>query len=183
MRGDHTFHVALPVEETWRRLTDLSQVAACVPGTRVGEVRDGTLHATLGRHEVTASFLERDEVDHRLVLAARTRNGTATATLTARLHGAADGTRVDLHLYLTGTAGPAPETVDALLTDLTSHLTSPPEPQARRGPVHDAPAPGGAPPGPDPGEAWPGTVRRAAVPAGVAVVAGVAGFLLGRRRG
>lgn len=156
MRSDHTFHVALPVEAAWRRLTDLSPVADSETG--------GTYRGTLDGHRYRASFLERDEVDHRLVLAARTEPGAARAMITARLHPSGAGTRVDVHLDLTGAAPP-----ESRIAELLTRLTSPPE-------AAHVPAPGGAP-----SRDAPSRLRRAALPAAVATAAGVTGFLLVRR--
>lgn len=171
MRSDHTFHIALPVEETWRRLTDLSPIADSATG--------GTYRGTADGHSYRASFLERDELDHRLVLTARTDPGATRATITASLHPSGAGTRVDVRLDLTGTAPPEPR-----ISELITRLTSPPE-------ATHAPAPGGAPhrpepPGPAPAHPAPTVLRGAAGPACLAVIAGVVGFLLGRhtvRRG
>lgn len=160
MRSDHTFHLPLPVDQAWSRLTDLTSVAETTT--------DGTYRGTLAGHPYRASFLERDDLDHRLLLTARTDPGPARAAISATLHPADSGTRVDVQVDLTD-ATTTPETVAELIDNLATRLTSPPEP-----PQPPPPAPPQAP--------HPSPLRRLALPASIALAAALTGYLLGRHR-
>jgi len=104
----NTFDVALPVEETWRLLSDLPRIAPCLPGAHLDEVVEGEYRGGLStkigpitaKYRGKARFLERDEVDHRAVILAQGReekgSGAASATITATLVAAGAGTRVAL---------------------------------------------------------------------------------------
>lgn len=94
---DNTFRVSLPVDQTWKLLTDLPRVATCLPGAHLDAVVDGEFRGGLStkigpinaRYSGVASFLELDEVAYRAVIAARGKedkgSGSATATITATL--------------------------------------------------------------------------------------------------
>ena len=100
---DNTFRVSLPVDQTWKLLTDLPRVATCLPGAHLDEVVDGEFRGGLStkigpinaRYSGVASFLELDEVAYRAVIAARGKedkgSGSATATITATLVPDGDG--------------------------------------------------------------------------------------------
>lgn len=108
MKLSNTFDVALPVEETWQLLSDLPRIAPCLPGAHLDEVVEGEYRGGLStkigpitaKYRGKARFLERDEVDHRAVILAQGReergSGAASATITATLRSAGSGTRVAL---------------------------------------------------------------------------------------
>lgn len=205
MRLEHDFHVALPVGETWSLLTDLPRVAGCLPGAHLDETVEGEhrggLSTKIGpitaKYRGSASFLERDDVDHRAVIAARGREerggGTASATITARLRPADGGTRVEVATDLS-ISGRAAQFGRSLLDEVSATLVA--EFVRRLETLATAPPTG---PAASPEVAGPSTVappdeenvlnasvlvapllRRAAVPAAVAVVAATLGWLLGR---
>jgi uncharacterized protein len=131
----NTFEVPLSAEDTWRLLTDLPRIAPCLPGAHLDEVVDGQYHGKLSarigpvaaRYAGTAQFLERDEVAHRAVIAARGReergSGSAQATITASLHPEATGTRVDLATEI-AVSGRAAQFGRSLLADVSSGMIS-----------------------------------------------------------
>lgn len=102
MRLEHEFTLPLALPDAWRLLLDTRRVAPCIPGAIVegvdGDTVVGRVQVKLGLVEAVyqgcAAVLERDETDHRFVVRANGRevrgNGTVTATVTVRLHEAAD---------------------------------------------------------------------------------------------
>ncbi|WP_395103550.1 SRPBCC family protein [Actinomadura sp. SCN-SB] len=194
MRLENTFHVPLPVEEAWALLTDLPRIAPCLPGAHLDEVVDGEhrggLSTKIGpitaKYRGTARFVERDDVDHRGVIEARGReergSGTAAATVTARLRPEDGGTRVEVSTEL-AISGRAAQFGRSLLAEVSTMLID--QFTARlEALIKD----GAAAPAEQAEQTLDvGTtvvlplLRRAAVPAAAAVVAGVLGYLLGRR--
>lgn len=119
----HQFTVPVPVDEAWRVLLDIERIAPCMPGASVegfdGEHIMGRVKVKVGPITVTyfgtATFEERDESAHRIVLTAHGKEvrgqGTARATVTGTLAEAgaeADGgTAVTVVTDLTITGRPA----------------------------------------------------------------------------
>lgn len=99
------FTVPLTPERAWEVLADIERVVPCLPGARLTEidgddhkgevrVRVGPINAT---YQGVARFLERDAAAGRAVLRAEgsdSRQGGASATLTATLTPDGDGTKV-----------------------------------------------------------------------------------------
>ena len=104
----HQFTVAVPVEQAWDVLTDVARVAPCMPGAELTEVNGGTYHGQVkikvgpitAQYRGTASFAEKDEARHRVVLKASGREtrgqGNASATVTAQMAQADGGTTVSI---------------------------------------------------------------------------------------
>ncbi|MFD4137717.1 SRPBCC family protein [Streptomyces sp. NPDC058572] len=119
MELQHSFTVSVPVDEAWKALLDIERVAPCMPGATVesydGGTIDGAVKVKLGPIAVTyrgtATFEEKDESAHRLVLAARGKEvrgqGTASATVTGTLTAEDGGTTVAVVTDLTVTGRPA----------------------------------------------------------------------------
>jgi carbon monoxide dehydrogenase subunit G len=114
---EHEFEVEAPVETVWAMLSDLERVAPCLPGGEVTEkLGDGHYKASvkvkLGpvslvyRGEIELTDL--DESDRRSVMRAKANEargqGTASATITTRLHPNGGRTRaeVETDLHVTG---------------------------------------------------------------------------------
>src|SRR5258708_8576197 len=97
MQLEHEFSVPVPIEEAWQVLLDVERLAPCMPGAVLDEVRgdefDGRVKVKVGPIAVTyggtASFIEKDVENRRLVIRASGRQaragGTAAAPLTAVL--------------------------------------------------------------------------------------------------
>jgi uncharacterized protein len=108
------FTVSVPVDEAWKTLTDVERIAPCLPGAQLqeieGDVYRGVVKVKVGpilaQFKGQASFLERDETNHRAVLKAEGRDtggkGNASALITAQLDSVdADSTKVTVTTDLT----------------------------------------------------------------------------------
>jgi carbon monoxide dehydrogenase subunit G len=163
------FHVAVPPATAWEVLTDLERVAPCMPGATLDDVSGDDFH---GRVKVkvgpitatyggTATFVERDAAAGIAVIRARGRDsrgqGTASATITARLVAKGSGTEVTVEtdLAVTGKvaqfgrgvlADVSSALLDQFVARLDADILAPLVAASDRGPSADAPrAPSGAP--------------------------------------
>ncbi|MET7906045.1 SRPBCC family protein [Streptomyces sp. NPDC005355] len=112
MELTNTFTVGMPLEETWKVLTDLERIAPCLPGAALlgvnGEDYQGAVKIKVGpvsaTYKGTARFLECDGAAHRAIIRAEGSDtggqGNAAATITADLSAQGDGTRVDVRTDL-----------------------------------------------------------------------------------
>ncbi|WP_327321542.1 SRPBCC family protein [Streptomyces sp. NBC_01210] len=119
MELQNSFTVPVPVDAAWRVLLDIERVAPCMPGATVdsvdGETVNGAVKVRVGPITVTyrgtATFQEKDESAHRIVLAAQGKEvrgqGTARATVTGTLADRDGGTAVSVVTDLTITGRPA----------------------------------------------------------------------------
>ena len=111
---NNSFEVNSPIGETWGVLTDVEQIAPCLPGASLtgmsGSQYQGLVKVKVGpitaQYRGTAEFVERDDQAHRAVISAKGREtrgaGNASAVITAQLHEVDAGTtRVDVHTKLT----------------------------------------------------------------------------------
>lgn len=116
MEIENSFTVDAPVEEAWALLTDIPEIAPCLPGaTLSGEengVYSGSVKVKVGpvtaEYRGTAEFVERDDAAHRAVISGKGRDsrgaGNAQALITAQMTGVGSQTTVDIHtdLKITG---------------------------------------------------------------------------------
>jgi uncharacterized protein len=116
MEFTHEFHVPSDVDTTFATLIDLEKVAPCLPGATLeevdGDTYTGRVKVKVGPIQVvyrgTAEIVAIDHEAHRGRIEARGKEtrgaGTASADVTATLHGDGDGTRVvvDTDLHITG---------------------------------------------------------------------------------
>jgi len=91
------FTVDQPIDTTWAVLTDVERIAPCMPGATLeeieGDIYRGVVKVKLGAISAAfrgqASFVERDDVNHRAVLRGEGRDttgkGNADALITASL--------------------------------------------------------------------------------------------------
>jgi len=91
------FTVERPIDETWVVLTDVERIAPCLPGATLEEIEGlmyrGVVKVKLGAISAAfrgqASFVERDDANHRAVLHGEGRDttgkGNADAMITAQL--------------------------------------------------------------------------------------------------
>ena len=116
MELTNDFRVALPVERAWAVLTDVEQIAPCLPGAQLQEVEGdeyrGIVKVKVGpitaQYKGQAKFLSLDAEQHVAVLRAEGREtrgqGNANATITATLTPDGEGTAVAINtdLMVTG---------------------------------------------------------------------------------
>jgi carbon monoxide dehydrogenase subunit G len=94
---NHAFTVEVPVDDAWRILTNVERIAPCLPGAQLqeieGDVYRGAVKVKVGpiqaQFKGQASFVEFDEVAHKVVLKGEGRDiggkGNASALITAVL--------------------------------------------------------------------------------------------------
>jgi carbon monoxide dehydrogenase subunit G len=120
MQLEHSFTVPVGIDDAWKALLDIEQVAPCMPGAALetidGDSFTGLVKVKLGPISLTykgkASFIEKDEAAHRATIDAQGKdsrgNGTAAAKVTATLTSAgAATTKVDVLTDLNITGKPA----------------------------------------------------------------------------
>ena len=120
----HRFSVPIPVDEAWAHFNDIGSVAECFPGATVTSVEDdtfqGSVKVKLGPialvYNGSGTFVEKDEVAHRMVVDAKGKdkrgNGTAgagvTLTMTPSMTGdGKDATDIEVVTDLAITGKPA----------------------------------------------------------------------------
>jgi carbon monoxide dehydrogenase subunit G len=94
---NHAFTVEVPVDDAWRILTNVERIAPCLPGAQLqeieGDIYRGAVKVKVGpiqaQFKGQASFVEFDEVAHKVVLKGEGRDiggkGNASALITAEL--------------------------------------------------------------------------------------------------
>ena len=156
------FTVKRSIDETWATLTDVPTIAPCLPGASLEGVNGSTYHGVvklkvgpiLANFKGDASFVEKDDVNHRAVLKASGRDtgnkGNAAADITAELHAidaATTKVTVSTDLKITGKfaqfgRGAMQEISNKLLAEFVSNL----EQLTAAQPAAAAPVPAAAPP-------------------------------------
>lgn len=133
MELTNEFRVALPVERAWAVLTDVERIAPCMPGAQLQEIEGdeyrGVVKIKVGpitaQYKGQATFVEQDETRHVAVLRAEGREtrgqGNASATITATLAPAGDGTAVSVVTDLTVT-GRVAQFGRGVLADVSAKL-------------------------------------------------------------
>ena len=114
MELNDSFEVAHPVDAVWGVLTDVERIAPCLPGAQLtgsdGDVHEGLVKVKVGpitsQYKGKASFTERDDAAHRLLMSASGRDtrgaGNASAEITVALEALTEtSTRVSVHTDLT----------------------------------------------------------------------------------
>ena len=114
MELNDSFEVAHPVDAVWGVLTDVERIAPCLPGAQLtgsdGDVHEGLVKVKVGpitsQYKGKASFTERDDAAHRLLMSASGRDtrgaGNASAEITVALEAVTEtSTRVSVHTDLT----------------------------------------------------------------------------------
>lgn len=115
MELNNDFEVNAPVEKAWAVLTDVEKIAPCLPGAQLQEVEGdeyrGIVKVKVGpitaQYKGAATFVEKDDANHRAVLKADGRDtrgaGNASALITAQLQAVGDRTKVSVSTELTVT--------------------------------------------------------------------------------
>jgi carbon monoxide dehydrogenase subunit G len=133
MELTNEFHVNVPVQRAWAVLTDIETIAPCMPGAALEEIEGdeyrGGVKIKVGpitaQYKGKATFLSKDDVNHVAVLKAEGRDtkgqGNASATITATLKAAGDGTDVVVSTDLTIT-GKVAQFGRGVLADVSSKI-------------------------------------------------------------
>ncbi len=133
MELKNEFHVAVPVARAWAVLTDVELIAPCLPGAQLEEIEGneyrGGVKIKVGpitaQYKGKATFIEKDDVNHKAVLRAEGRDtkgqGNASATITATLVAAGTGTDVTVITDLTIT-GKVAQFGRGVLADVSAKL-------------------------------------------------------------
>jgi uncharacterized protein len=112
---NNDFEVNAPVEKAWAVLTDVEKIAPCLPGAQLQEIEGdeyrGIVKVKVGpitaQYKGAATFIEKDDTNHRAVLKAEGRDtrgaGNASALITAHLQAVGDRTKVSVSTDLTVT--------------------------------------------------------------------------------
>ncbi|MEO8694391.1 MAG: SRPBCC family protein [Acidimicrobiales bacterium] len=115
MELNNDFEVNAPIEKAWAVLTDVEKIAPCLPGAQLQEVEGdeyrGIVKVKVGpitaQYKGAATFVEKDDANHRAVLKADGRDtrgaGNASAMITAQLQPVGDRTKVSVSTDLTVT--------------------------------------------------------------------------------
>jgi carbon monoxide dehydrogenase subunit G len=116
MELSNSFEVDRPIDEAWAVLTDVERIAPCLPGAQLEEINGdeylGIVKVKVGpitaQYKGVASFVEKDDANHKAVLKADGRDtrgaGNASALITADLRAvSATSTKVDVNTDLTVT--------------------------------------------------------------------------------
>ena len=114
MELNDSFEVAHGIDAVWNVLTDVERIAPCLPGAQLtgrdGDAFEGLVKVKVGpissQYKGKASFTERDDDAHRLLMSASGRDtrgaGNASAEITVALESVTDeSTRVSVHTDLT----------------------------------------------------------------------------------
>jgi carbon monoxide dehydrogenase subunit G len=189
---NHAFTVEVPVEDAWRILTNVERIAPCLPGAQLqeieGDVYRGAVKVKVGpiqaQFKGQASFVEFDEVAHKVVLKGEGRDiggkGNASALITAELTAltaTSTSVTVNTDLSVTGKVaqfgrGAMADISDKLLAqfvvNLNEMIAASDAPAAASAPVAetvapapaDAPTPSAAPASEAPAEPAQPTVRK-----------------------
>jgi uncharacterized protein len=169
------FTVPVPVERLWELLNDVERIAPCVPGFTLSEADHpdyrGRMKVKVGaitvQYDATITFVERDEINKRVVLAVKGRElrgaGSVDATVTSSLveQGAETKAEMVTDVHVTGRVAQfgrgiiadvssrmTEQFVDRLTTNLLTPVAAAPTANGAAVVSPAAPAPDG-PPAPD----------------------------------
>ena len=133
MELNNDFEVNAPVEKAWAVLTDVEKIAPCLPGAQLQEVEGdeyrGIVKVKVGpitaQYKGAATFIEKDDANHRAVLKADGRDtrgaGNASALITAQLQAVGDRTKVSVSTDLTVT-GKVAQFGRGVMADISAKL-------------------------------------------------------------
>lgn len=108
MKIENSFTVDAPISQAWELLTDIPEIASCMPGAVLsGEdegIYSGSVKIKVGpvtaEYRGSAQFVERDDVNHRAVIDGQGHDsrgaGNAQTLITAEMSDIGGQTRVDI---------------------------------------------------------------------------------------
>lgn len=108
MEISNSFTVDAPISEAWELLTDIPEIAPCLPGAKLTSAEDGVYSGGIkikvgpvtAEYKGSAEFVERDEENYKAVINGKGRDtrgaGNAQALITAQMVPVGDQTQVDI---------------------------------------------------------------------------------------
>jgi len=116
MKIENSFTIDAPVDQAWALLTNIPEIAPCLPGAKLSGEEDGVYTGAVkikggpvtAEYRGTAEFVERDDVNHKAVIDGKGRDsrgaGNAQALITAAMRDVGGQTEVDIStdLKITG---------------------------------------------------------------------------------
>lgn len=108
MEITNSFTVDAPIAEAWELLTDIPEIAPCLPGAKLTDHSDGVYSGGIkikvgpvtAEYKGSAEFVEKDPVAHKAVINGKGRDtrgaGNAQALITAHMVPVGDKTQVDI---------------------------------------------------------------------------------------
>ncbi len=108
MEITNSFTVDAPIEEAWVLLTNLAEIAPCLPGAKLTDETDGVYSGGVkikvgpvtSEYKGTAEFVEKDDTNYKAVISGKGRDtrgaGNAQALITAQMVPVGTQTTVDI---------------------------------------------------------------------------------------
>lgn len=105
---ENSFTVDAPIEEAWELLTNIPEIAPCLPGAKLTDEADGVYSGGIkikvgpvtSEYKGSATFVEKDGEAFKAVIDGKGRDvrgaGNAQALITAQMFAEGDQTRVDI---------------------------------------------------------------------------------------
>ena len=105
---ENSFTVDAPIEEAWVLLTNLAEIAPCLPGAKLTDVTDGVYSGGVkikvgpvtSEYKGTAEFVEKDDSTYLAVISGKGRDtrgaGNAQALITAQMVAVGNQTQIDI---------------------------------------------------------------------------------------
>lgn len=112
MEITNSFTVDAPIDEAWELLTDIPEIAPCLPGAKLTDHIDGVYNGGIkikvgpvtAEYKGSAEFVEKDAVARKVVINGKGRDtrgaGNAQALITANMEAVGNQTKVDIHTDL-----------------------------------------------------------------------------------
>lgn len=112
MEITNSFTVAAPIADAWELLTNIPEIAPCLPGAKLTDETDGVYSGGVkikvgpvtSEYKGSAEFVEKDDANYRAVISGKGRDtrgaGNAQALITAQMTPVGDNTQVDINTDL-----------------------------------------------------------------------------------
>lgn len=112
MKIENSFTVDAPIEEAWELLTNIAEIAPCLPGAKLTGEEDGVYSGGVkvkvgpvtSEYKGSAHFVEKDDATYKAVIDGKGRDvrgaGNAQALITAQMTAEGPRTRVDIETDL-----------------------------------------------------------------------------------
>lgn len=112
MKIENSFTVDAPIKEAWELLTNIPEIAPCLPGAKLTDETDGVYSGGIkvkvgpvtSEYKGSAEFVEKDAENYKAVINGKGRDtrgaGNAQALITAQMTAVGDQTKVDIETDL-----------------------------------------------------------------------------------